>query len=295
MVIANRFITQTTAEAFGRVCSLNKDREVKAVPLPTIATMTYWLSDDGRIYGCQQMRNMCVTKPVKVDSRYKKGCSMRYSIGEGNQKQAFMQNIMYSTFVTNTWDGDMEFTFKDGNPYNYQLTNIEPKKPEIVPVLKPNLEALQQVYASHHSDVSWYIRKFFDIPLDDCKDIASDVFFYLCGFRSYTPDHFVGIWKQTAVHRAQDWWKHRSFADASLYWEESGEERFGKPDREVEVADIWGCVRGEKRKQYLRLWSEGETYAEIAERTDSTPGTVSGEVCRGLKELRMFFEKDIAV
>ena len=38
--------------------------------LPTIATMTYWLSDRGEVYGCQRMKSMCLTKPIRVESRH---------------------------------------------------------------------------------------------------------------------------------------------------------------------------------------------------------------------------------
>lgn len=294
MLLANGFITATPAEALLQVRDRCDGHEVRTAPLPTVDTMTYWLSERGEVYGCQRMKTMCLTKPVRVESRYKKGCSIRYSIGKGNQSQAFMQNVMYSTFVTGEWNGDAEFTFRDGNPYNYLLANIEPKKPEVSPVLTDNLEALQEVYRSRHLEVSWYIRKFHDIPLDDCRDIASDTFFYLCGFRAYSPSHFIGIWKQTADHRATDWQKHHRRCCEGLFWEE-GEERFGKPDRPIEVADIWGCIRGEKRKQYLRLWCEGETNVEIAERTGAAPSTVGSEVCRAIKELKVEFRKDIAV
>lgn len=294
MVIANGFITPTIPEALIEVKGRCDGHEVRTTPLPTVATMTYWMSDKGDVFGCQRMKNMCVTKPIRVEDRYKKGSHIRYATGGGNQSNAFMQNLMYSTFVSGLWDAEMEFTFKDGNPYNYQLANIEPKKSEVSPVLMPNLEDLQKVYASHHIDVAWYIRKFWDIPLEDCKDIASDAFYYLCAFRKYKPDYFVGIWKQTAEHRAQDWYARYMRCCEGLYWDE-GEERYGKPDREVEIADIWRHIRGEKRKQYLRLWCEGETNVEIAERTGSSAGTVSGEISRAIKELKVVYNKDIAV
>lgn len=295
MVIANGFITETSQQAFMQVCDRCDGREVRTTPLPAADTMLYWLSEKGDVFGCQQMKTMCVTKPIRVESRYKRGCSIRYSLGQGRQENAFMQNVMYSTFVTGQWEADMEFTFHDGNPYNFQLGNIEPKQPKESPVLMNNLERLQDVYRSHHLDVAWYIRKTHDIPLDDCRDIASDVFFYLCAFRAYSPDHFVGIWKQTAAHRATDWIKHHARYSESLFCPEEGEERFGKPDRAVEVADIWGFVRGEKRKQYLRMWSEGETNVEIAEQTGASYGTVTGEICRAIKELRMIYRKEMAV
>ena len=297
MLIANGFITETPSQAYLQVCDRCDGHEVRTTPLPTVEAMTYWLSDRGDVYSCQRMKTMCLTKPIRVESRYKKGCSIRYSVGKGNQAQAFMQNVMYSTFVSGQWEADMEFTFKDGNPYNFQLTNIKPKKPEVSPVLIENMYTLQNLYRSCHLDVAWYLRKFHNIPLDDCKDISSDTFFYLCAFRPYSPDHFIGIWKQAADHRATDWQKKHARCCEGLFWEEDGkiEERFGKCDHPVEVADIWGCIRGEKRKQYLRLWSEGETNVEIAERTGASYGTVGSEICRAIKELKMFYQKDIAV
>lgn len=296
MIIANGFITETPQQAFMQVCERCDGYEVRTAPLPTVGTMTYWLSAKGDVYGCQRMKTMCLTKPVRVENRYRKGCHIRYSTGHGNQCQAFMQNVMYSTFVTGEWDADMEFTFLDGNPYNFALHNLKPKKPSSIPVLLNNMDALQNVYQSHHLDVAWYIRKSHaDIPLDDCKDIASDTFFYLCSFRAYKPDYFVGIWKQTAEHRAIDWWKRYVCNYEGLYWEDNGEERFGRPDRTVEVADIWGAVRGEKRKRYLRLWSHGETNVEIAESTGASYGTVSGEISRAISELKTVFKKDRVV
>ena len=295
MLLANGFITETPSQAYLQVCDRCDGHEVRTTPLPTVETMTYWLSDRGDVYGCQRMKSMCLTKPIRVESRYKKGCSIRYSVGRGDQAQAFMQNVMYSTFVSGQWEADMEFTFRDGNPYNFLLPNIEPKRPAVSPVLIENMEALQGIYRSCHNEVAWYIRKAHDIPLDDCKDIASDTFFYLCTFRPYRPDHFIGIWKQTANHRAIDWQKKHVRQCEGLYWEGTTEERFGQPDRHVEVADIWGCIRGEKRRAYLRLWSEGETNVEIAERTGASYGTVSSEICRAIKELKMFYQKDIAV
>lgn len=294
MVVANGFITENEEQAFEEASKRIKGKELRRAVMPPLCTMTYFVSDIGEMYGCQRMKTMCLTKPIRVESRYRRGCSIRYSIGRGNQANAFMQNVMYSTFVSGQWEADMQFTFRDGNPYNFLLPNIEPKKPEVSPVLMQNIEALQSVYRTHHLDVAWYIRKTHDIPLDDCKDIASDTFFYLCGFRPYSPDHFVGIWKQTADHRATDWQKKHVRCSEGLFWED-GEERFGKPDRHIETADIWGCIRGEKRKAYLRLWCEGETNAEIAKRTGTTSSNVRSEVFRAMKELKVEFRKDIAV
>jgi len=65
--------------------------------------MTYWLSEAGEIYGCQQYKSFVLTKQLKIEQRYKKGCSIRYAIGDGKQSNAYMQNIMYATFVSHEY------------------------------------------------------------------------------------------------------------------------------------------------------------------------------------------------
>ena len=79
MIIANGFITETPSQAFMQVCERCEGYEVRTAPLPTVGTMTYWLSAKGDVYGCQRMKTMCLTKPVRVESRYRKGCHIRYS------------------------------------------------------------------------------------------------------------------------------------------------------------------------------------------------------------------------
>lgn len=295
MVIANGFITQTVSEAYREVCN-RSDTPVLPVPLPSIDTMTYWLSEAGEMYGCQRMKQMCLTKPLRVERRYKRGCHIRYSIGAGNQSQAFMQNVMYATFVSKQWDADTEFVFHDGNQYNFLLDNIEPKKPQVNHLMLENVETLQKVYQKHFLDVVSHIRWCnSEVPLDDCKDIASDTFFYLCGFKPYTPDNFIGIWKQTAEHRAIDWWKNHIRCSYGILWDEDGEERFGTPARQVEIADIWLHIRGEKRTRTMQLYSEGLTPTEIAEEMNCTLGTVSSCITRTVQHLQSVFKNDIAI
>lgn len=295
MVIANGFITKTVGEAHHEVCN-RVASPVLPVPFPSIDTMTYWLSEQGELFGCQRMKNMCVTKPLRVERRYKRGCHVRYAIGKGNQEQAFMQNVMYSTFILKSWDADMEFVFHDGNQYNFMLENIEPKQPKVNHVLLDNVFNLQSVYARHHLAVAYYIRKFFiGIPLEDCKDIASEAFFYLCGFKAYTPDYFIGIWKQTAENRAIDWWKKHIRCNEDIIWHEDGEERFGNLPNEIEVADIWRHIRGKKRTQTMQLYAEGLTPTEIAEEMHCTLGTVSSCISRTVKKLQSVFRKELAV
>lgn len=294
MVIANGFITDNEEQAFEEACKRIKGKELRRAVMPPLCTMPYFISDIGEMFGCQRMKNFCITKPLKIEQRYSPGCNMRYSVGDSKQKNAYMQYIMYSTFVTGVWNENLKLEPKDGNANNYQLDNIRPKQ-EDHSIFCRNIELLQSVYRSSFLDAAWYVRIVSgSIDIEDAKDIAANSFYELCNTPyDYRPDCFVGLWKNQCRKRTYDLLHFRTRFSDMLYKE--GEERFGKPDRHVEVADIWGCIRGEKRKQYLRLWSEGETNVEIAERTGASEGTVRSEICRGLKELRMIYQKDIAV
>ena len=295
MVIGNGFLCKTGEEAYERVCDMS-GCAVKAAPLPTVPQMTYYVTESGDMFGVQRSTNFFLTKPLRIERRYKSGCSIRYSIPGARQACAFMQNVMWSTFVTGTWSGDMKFTFRNGNVYDYRLDNIEPKKEEVSSYLLENMERFKRMYKGHLLDVAWYVRMYFmKIPLDDCKDIASDSFFGLCAFKPYEPDELIKVWKTVARKRGIDWMKKRFRCQESLFYEDSGEERYGCPDREVEVADIWRHIRGEKRTMTMRLFAEGEPSMEIAKAVGNSYQTVTSEICRTLQHLRRIYQKDIAV
>ena len=294
MIIANGFITDNEQQAFEEANKRIKGKELRRAVMPPLCSMTYFISDIGEMFGCQQMKNFCITKPLKIARRYSPGCNMRYSVGDSKQKNAYMQYIMYSTFVTGEWNEDLKLAPKAGNAYNYQLDNIRPKQ-EDHSTFSQNMELLQSVYRSHFLDVAWYVRLVSgEVAFEDAKDIAANSFYELCNTPyDYRPDCFVGLWKNQCRKRTLDLLHFRTRFSDMFY--EDGEERFGQQDRHVEVADIWGCIRGEKRRAYLRLWSEGETNVEIAERTGASYGTVSSEIYRAIKELKMFYQKDIVV
>lgn len=295
MNIANGFITQSVKDAYQEVCNRSK-AQVLPVPLPTVDTMTYWLSDKGEMWGCQRMKNMCLTKPLRIERRCKKGCSIRYSIGKGKQAQVFMQNVVWSTFVAKQWLPELDFSFKDGNQYNFHLENLELIKPQINHLLVENMKRLQGIYRGHFLSVAWYIRKHDNsISLEDCKDIASEAFFYLCGFRDFYPDNFIGLWKRTTRRRAIDWLKKSSRSSEGILWEDNGEERYGAVPKDMTETSMWSYVRGQKRNRIMRLYDEGLTPTEIAEATNSTLGTVGGFLSRTIKDLQRIYAKDIAI
>ena len=269
--------------------------DVRPIPFPTVDSMTYWVTEKGDAFGCNKMRTMCVTRPLKIERRYKRGCNIRYSIYGGKQKEAYMQNVMWSAFVSKEWLPDLEFSFKDGNQYNFALSNIEPKKTKANQTLLDNIRLFAVEYERYFNKVVNHLHWVSsDIPYDDIKDIASETFLYLCGFRSYaSDDNFAKIWTRTAEKRCVDWWRKYQCGKEGLFHEDSQEEKYSVPEHRVEVADIWRHLRGEKCKKTMQLYSEGLTPTEIAKEMGSSIGTVGSCITRTIQNLREIYSADI--
>ena len=295
MVIANGFISENKELALLETKNRAKGADVRLAVMPPLCTMTYFISNIGEMFGCQQMKSFCITKPLKVEKRYSPGCSIRYSVSEGKQKQAYMQYIMYSTFASGEWNETLKLEPKDGDVYNYQLDNLKVKKDDYS-IFLHNMEQLHSVYRSYFREVVWFVRYVSsEVDFEDAKDIASNTFYELCNIPyPYSPNNFIGLWKDQCRKRTLDFLASRyRFAGNVLF--EDGEERFSSPEEFIEVEDVWKHIHGDKRKRTMKLFSEGMYPTEIAEEMGVTLGTVSSCITRTLRHLQSIYRTDIAI
>lgn len=286
MVISNGFISLTKTEAYREVCRRCSSR-VLPVPLPTIDTMTYWLSEGGEIYGCQQYKSFVLTKQLKIERRYKRGCSIRYAIGDSKQSNAYMQNIMYATFVSHEYIETQNFEFKDNNQYNYHLSNITPKKAQVSPLEHNNLHELKDVYKKYFNKVVRRITlRYTTLSKEDCKDIASEAFYYLCKAGKYKSSYFLGIWIHIALKRAIDFlYVHRHY---TLHDDDIKEEDFSWWHNfdNIDTEKIFDTIKSERARYIIQRYIEGYTIKEIAKETQIASSSVSCSLSRSIKKLR---------
>lgn len=292
MVISNGFISLTKTEAYREVCRRCSSR-VLPVPLPTIDTMTYWLSEDGEIYGCQQYKSFVLTKQLKIERRYKRGCSIRYAIGDSKQSNAYMQNIMYATFVSHEYIETQNFEFKDNNQYNYHLSNITPKKAHVTPSEYNNLHELKDVYKKNFNKVVRRINlRYTTLSEEDCKDIASEAFYYLCKCRRYKPSYFLGIWIHIALRRAIDFLhihaRHYTLLDNDI--DEDNFDWWHDIDN-IDKEKIFDTIKSERARYIIQRYIEGYTIQEIATDTQMASSSVSCSLSRSIKKLRDIYAR----
>lgn len=294
MVLANGFISKTKFDVIEELRKRIRGNEVQPIPLPyAVDTMTYYISDIGEVFGSQKYKDFYLTKPLKIEKRYKIGCNIRVACGNKKYKNEWLQNLMYWTWVAKEYIEDIQMEFKDNDQYNYQLSNIQLATPKLSTTLLDNMERLKDVYKSHFLDVAWYVRFIsMDISLDDAKDIASNTFYEICKHEyPYKQEFFVGLWKSQSRKRVFDFIDYRNRFCGVCF--DDGVERLRTYDKAVDGIDYKKYLNGNKTRKIIKLWLQNETPTDIAKLMGCSSSTVRSCITRSIKKLQQIYKKDI--
>lgn len=294
MVVSNGFITNTEQDVLPELLKICKGKDIRTIPIPCVYTMTYYVSECGEVFGSQKMKNIILTKPIKLERRYSYGQSFRAAYGNDQYVNTYMPRVMYCTFILRSWDENIEIKFKDGNPYNHELSNLYADKSNVIPVeFLSRMEQLQDVYKSYFNEVAWYPKKYYNgLSFSICKDYASDAFFYLCEKGgNYTPDNFIGLWKWKTKMLAIDNLKfyHRKDGLSDV---EDGEECYHSDTMRNSAGNLTDYriamqnVSGDAAKRILYFFSHNIKPTEIAEIEGKHLGTITSCLSRNLVNLK---------
>jgi len=293
MVLANGFISKDESEVINELNNMIKGSCISPIPLPYKAdTMTYYISNIGECFGSQKYENFYLTKPLKIEKRYKKGCHIRIACGNKIYKNEYIQNLMYYTFITKQYVENITLSFLDNNQYNYQLDNICIKQNNGNEIERKNIELLCDAYKRYFSNVVWYV-KFIDnqISLEDAKDIVSDAFFEICKTPyNYDKDYFIGLWKSQVKKRALDFILYNSKFENLYDWIE-----IPYSENFLSCIDYKKNIKGSKTLKIFELWLQNESNNEIAKIMNISPTTVRCCITRSLQKLKKAYRKDILI
>ena len=286
MVIGNCFFADTKEDARAEM-QKRKGCKVEPVPFPTIGNIIYYVSEQGDLFGVQKVADKFIAREKKK-TRYKIGYSARMSTAPHKEAWIPLQLIVWNSFVAKQWT-DTELEFKNGNQYDVTVSNLQPKKKEVPKEWTDRMQKLASIYDSNFVRVCWYANYVSGLDMEECKDIAQNAFMYLCtdGYRehAYEDERFVGLWCKVAKLRAFD---HLKFG---YRFAEDIEQISGSMHNGFEF-DLIEVLPGEKQKQYLRLYIEGNGPTEIAEICGSTRNTVASSVTRSLQYLRKYLHNE---
>lgn len=293
MVLANGFISKDEQEVINELNNMIKGSCIFPIPLPYKADiMTYYISDIGEVFGSQKYENFYLTKPLKIEKRYKSGCHIRIACGNKKYKNEYIQNLMYYTFITKQYVENITLSFLDNNQYNYQLDNICIKQDNGNEIERKNIELLCDAYKRYFSNVVWYV-KFINnqISLEDAKDIVSDTFFEICQTPyNYDKDYFIGLWKSQVKKRTLDFITYNSrFVDLYDWNEIPYSQDF------CNCIDYKKNIKGNKTLKIFELWLQNENNDEIAKIMGVSPSSIRCCITRSLQKLKKTYQKDILI
>lgn len=293
MVLANGFISKDEQEVINELNNMIKGSCISPIPLPYKAdTMTYYISNIGECFGSQKYENFYLTKPLKIEKRYKKGCHIRIACGNKIYKNEYIQNLMYYTFITKQYVENITLSFLDNNQYNYQLDNICIKQNNGNEIERKNIELLCDAYKRYFSNVVWYVKFIYNqISFEDAKDIVSDTFFEICQTPyNYDKDYFIGLWKSQVKKRALDFILYNSkFENLCDLTEIPYSQEI------LSCIDYKKIIKGNKTLKIFELWLQNESNDEIAKIMGVSPSSIRCCITRSLQKLKKTYQKDILI
>lgn len=286
MVIGNGFFSDTIEDALQEM----KQRsccDVVKLPFQTIGNIEYYIGRNGDLYGCQSIAGKILTKKKK-HLRYKRGFTARLS--EDAHKEIFvhLENLVWSAFVSKRYEPELVIQFKNRNPYDVRPENLFVSVESKTQEHSERMKVFSDVYESCFIRFCHSCQYFTGIDFEDSKDVVSQTFFYLCteGYNKSikSEEDFAGLWFKLSRRRSIDFLKHRWL---NVY----GETEILPCKTEVRYeVDLFALLKGEKRKQYVKLYFEGNRPSEIAKMLGISPGTVGSEVTRGVQYLRNYLK-----
>lgn len=239
-------------------------------------------------------KDFFLIKQLKISDRYKKGCSVRLKLMQDKEIIAYMQNIMYCTFVKCIpYTNEIDVVFKDKNTKNYQLHNLHEKVRQNENMAL-NLRIHKDVYNTNFIDLCYYSH-FLDeyLSIDECKDIVSESFYELCGSKQeITEYYFLVKWKITVRHRTFDYLERKYRTSLEDFVKEKSMVSEGVA---FEVENPLNAISNERHKRMVELWAQNVPTREISEITSEKESTIRCNVSRVLSYLKKYYKKDIEI
>lgn len=271
--------------------------EVRKCVYPVYGKRVYYISKNGQLFGLIQDESKHIFVGYTINPRILHKNKERptpgvwygvkhYTTGKDTVVKA--ERMVYNTFVLGRWNDDVKLQFKDGDPCNISLDNLEEQHDTFDPKWAVNMSRYTQIYRREFNRVVEYVEWFCKIREDEAKDCVQDTFMWLTSADRELPSYFVGAWmfwsKINGMHYIRNNARMLSIED----WDGCG---YDKP---LDI-DVLGMVKNDKHSDMLLMKLHGYTELEIAEKHGTTAGTVHVTITRAITNLRTSFLKDFNV
>lgn len=294
---ADAFVANTEEEALAEF-SKRAGCEVRKCVYPVRSERVYCISYNGDLFGLIRDERKHVFfgyGPAKVRLQRRNGIAkakgvwhgvVHYMTGRDTVVRA--ERLVYCTFALGKWDEEVKVQFKDGDQYHVSFDNLEEPHETFDPLWTERMNEQRQVYQREFNRVVDYVRWQCGIQKNEAQDCVQDTFLWITSSKKNMPYYFIGAWmfwsKINGLHYVRDKARRCVLEDWNGW----------RDDKPIDI-DILGMIKNDKHRDMLQMRLQGYSAQEIADKYNTTAGTVIDTIRRTIKNLRTAFAKDFAV
>lgn len=271
--------------------------EVRKCVYPVRSKRVYCISEHGDMFGLFRDESKHVFIGYSAKPRVLHNTEERPTLGvwygvkhylSGKDTVVKAEKLVYCTFILGKWDDDVIVRFKDGDPYNVCVDNLEEPNKEVSQVWIERMSEQTKVYKREFNRVVDYVEWFCKIREDEAQDCVQDTFMWLTSADREMPNYFVGAWMFWSKMHGIKYLRARARMCTLEDWDG------WQNDRPIDT-DILGMVKNDKHRNMLLMKLHGYTEQEIADKYGTKQGVVRVTMQRVIANLRKEFLEDFKV
>ena len=177
---------------------ISKCKNLAIAQISTSTTKTVYVTDNGRCFTHGRLANKESLTECHAKNRYGRLVFL-FSKSTTTHSLFGAAELIYSSFNRISYEDINRCSFRDMNPFNIHLENLY-LEDSISSLGIKSMEKYAQLYSKNHRRLSKSLHYVLNdnVDYESCRDIVSDVFFWLCmKFDSETQRNevdFVSVW-----------------------------------------------------------------------------------------------------
>lgn len=270
-----------------REMRLRAECDVQPVCAPPDCKPIYYISEKGKMYVFRPYKGYYVI--YQLAHRLNNGRTPLYYLQttSGKHYGINIERLVYCTFVAGEYIDKLKIEFKDGNPLNFDVNNLQVKD-LLNEDCARRMGGYTKEYAKSFKYVVSYLAYFLGIADEDARDVAQDAFLdMLARKREQIARDFVALWIYDATEIGINLWKKKErFQCIDFCERETGR-------RDVSFGmDVLSILGETNMRKCLDLQLQGASMKEIAEETGIPIKAIGTHIHRAKRKLRNYLLTD---
>ena len=261
--------------------------DVQPVCAPPDCKTIYYISERGKMYIFRPYKGYYVL--YELAHRLNNGHIPFYELQttSGKAHGINIERLVYCTFVLGEYKEGLKVEFKDGNPMNFDVSNLRVKN-----LLNEDAAMRMFGYVSQYekefnnivSYLSWYLN----IEKEDAQDVAQDAFLdMLARKQEQRARNFTALWVSNAVELGINLWQKRTRFKSLDYMEREP----GRSDVPFGL-DVLNVLGNTNYRKCLDLKLQGASMKEIAEETGLSVNSIGCFLKKAKSKVQNYLKTD---